>query len=77
MQKYRVTKRFGCDGEITAKAGSVMKMFGVDMDRLKRSSPIHECSLELGPGDICYITGASGAGKSVLLRELYAQAAPE
>ena len=77
MQKYRVAKRFGWDGEVTAKAASVMKMFGLDMDRLKQNSPIHECSLDLGPGDICYITGASGAGKSVLLRELYAQAAPE
>ncbi len=77
MQKYCVSKRFEWDGEVTAKAGSVMKMFGLDMDRLIANSPMHECSVDLRAGDICYITGSSGAGKSVLLRELYAQAAPE
>ncbi len=30
----------------------------------------HECQVRLQDGDICYITGASGAGKSVLLGEL-------
>lgn len=77
MQKYCVAKKFEWDGVVTAKAASVMKMFGVDMDRLRENSPVHECSLELRVGDICYITGASGSGKSVLLREFYAQTAPE
>jgi len=31
----------------------------------------HALDVELRPGDICYITGVSGAGKSVLLREMY------
>ena len=48
-----------------------MRMFGLDLDRLRDSAALHKCRIELRTGDICYITGPSGAGKSVLLRELY------
>jgi ABC-type ATPase with predicted acetyltransferase domain len=45
-------------------------MFGLTADRLAERAVTHECRLELEPGDIVYITGPSGSGKSVLLREL-------
>ena len=72
MAVYRVKKKFPWRGEVTGKVAAVMKMFGLDVDRLKGQRGYHECSIDLRPGDICYITGASGAGKSVLLRQLYA-----
>ena len=71
MQTYSVEKSFGWEGRVTAKVASVMKMFGLDIDRLKSNIICHRCKINLKRGDICYITGPSGAGKSVLLKELY------
>jgi len=68
---FKVDKTFGWSGEITEKVAAVMRMFGIDLGRLKKPEPIVKCQFELRAGDICYITGASGAGKSVLLKELY------
>jgi len=45
-------------------------MFGLTADRLTERYRDHACRLEINAGDIVYITGASGTGKSVLLREL-------
>ncbi len=77
MQTYIVEKEFGWHGSITEKVSSVMKMFGLDLERLRSNVICHKCKINLKAGDICYITGASGAGKSVLLRELYNLAASE
>jgi hypothetical protein len=54
-----------------------MKMFGVDMSRLKTDASCHRCRLTLEEGDVCFITGPSGAGKSVILSELYQQTPDE
>jgi ABC-type ATPase with predicted acetyltransferase domain len=51
-------------------------MFGLTIERLREYKSKHSCRLEIQPGDIVYITGASGAGKSVLLRELQNQFQP-
>lgn len=73
-----VEKRFTWNGEVTDKVAAVMRMFGVDLERLKEAPPAicppAADRIELRPGDICYITGPSGSGKSVLLQELYAAA---
>ena len=37
----------------------------------------HKCRLHVRPGDIIYITGASGAGKTVLLNALYENVEPD
>jgi ABC-type ATPase with predicted acetyltransferase domain len=57
--------------QITEKAAAVMKMFGLDKGRFRNPEPVVKCRFEIREGDVCYITGASGAGKSVLLEELY------
>jgi ABC-type ATPase with predicted acetyltransferase domain len=45
-------------------------MFGISAERLKEGDVTHRCRLDINAGDIVYITGPSGAGKTVLLREL-------
>ena len=56
--------------EITDKVASVMRMFGLDAERLGGYQNCYCCELEIETGDVVYITGPSGAGKSVLLKEL-------
>jgi ABC-type ATPase with predicted acetyltransferase domain len=69
-----VRKSFQWSGQLTGKVVDVMKMFGLSLERLK--APIsHKCDISLKAGEVCYITGPSGAGKTVLLESLY-KAAP-
>ena len=75
MTIYNIGKIFTWEQKITDKGAEVMRIFGMDIDRLKASSIRHKCRIELGPGQVCFITGASGSGKSVLIKELYEQTA--
>ena len=74
MTTYNIDRMFPWNGRITPKVSAVMRMFGVDIDKLAESSPHHQSIIELSPGQICYITGPSGSGKSILLREIAAGA---
>jgi len=77
MRTYKIEKKFSRVVPLTDKVTSVMKMFGLDLDRLRSNIVCHKCKINLKAGDVCYITGASGAGKSVLLTELYNLAAAD
>ena len=77
MGVYRVCRRFCWDLCLTEKVLGVMRLFGLDLERLRGGQNQHECEIRLGGGEVCFITGASGAGKSVMLRELYAQVSEE
>ena len=68
---YSLEKTFDWNYEVTDKVAKVMRAFGLSVQRMKSNAVQHKCQIKLSPGDICYLTGASGAGKSVLLRELY------
>jgi ABC-type ATPase with predicted acetyltransferase domain len=70
MTAYTVSRRFPWQESLSHKAIEVCRMFGLTVDRLNDRAVTHECRLEIAGGDIVYITGPSGSGKSVLLREL-------
>ena len=70
MNRYSVSKRFDWAGRLTEKSTSVMRMFGLTVEGLSERGVVHSCQLEVDEGDVVYITGPSGSGKSVLLREL-------
>ncbi len=70
MPTYNISKTLGQQGHISEKSAAVMRMFGLTKDRLAEGGCTINCQLEINEGDIVYITGLSGAGKSVLLREL-------
>jgi ABC-type ATPase with predicted acetyltransferase domain len=70
MSSYNISKTLGWQGRISERSASVMRMFGLTTDRLGEAICTVNCQLEISDGDIVYITGPSGSGKSVLLREL-------
>ncbi len=70
MPKYSVSKSFARRGRITERSAAVMRMFGLTAEVLGERAVTHTCQLEINEGDIVYITGPSGSGKSVLLKEL-------
>jgi ABC-type ATPase with predicted acetyltransferase domain len=64
-------KKFDWNLPVTEKTANVFKAFGITVQTLKNNIITHRCQIKLSAGDICYITGPSGSGKSVLLREFY------
>lgn len=64
-------KKFDWSLPVTEKVADVMRAFGITVQRLRNNAITHQCDIKLSPGEICYITGPSGGGKSVLLREFY------
>ena len=57
----------------TERACELMRLFGLRAERIKYQRLQHRCQIEVRDSDIIYITGASGAGKTVLLNALYEQ----
>ena len=70
MATFSVSKTFTWQGTFTDKVAQVCRVFGLTEDWVRDKRITHSCKVEINDGDIACITGASGSGKSVLLREL-------
>ena len=68
--KYSISKTFPWQGQFSEKVLDVMRMFGLTAEQLTESAVRHSCQGQINEGDIVFITGPSGSGKSVLLKEL-------
>mgnify|MGYP005856206697 CR=1 FL=1 len=73
MRVIEVFRRFGFEGVVSGRCGFVMKMFGLDADSVAERQRGHKVRFKIAEGDIVFITGPSGGGKSVVLNEIYKQ----
>lgn len=55
---------------VTPRTVAVSEAFGLGVDEHREHVIYDNVELKIGPQDVVYITGESGSGKSVLLREL-------
>ena len=69
---YKIDKRFTTRVERSQRILEIAEAFGIGLDE-KEFVVFDNLSLEMCQGDVVYITGQSGAGKSLLLRELEKQ----
>jgi len=68
--KFTIDVRFRVAVKITERTARVAEAFGVDLHGNDEYVLYDEFRVKIGRGDIVLITGDSGSGKSVLLREL-------
>lgn len=72
MSVYRISKSFTSSVERTPRVLEVAEGFGLGLS--DKEFVIYDgLEIEVRPADVVYITGQSGSGKSLLLRELAAQ----
>lgn len=75
MTTYTVDKRFHTEVERTERVLEIAESFGLGLDD-KEFVVFDNQPIEIEQGDVVYITGQSGAGKSTVLRELAEQMKP-
>jgi len=66
---YTVDKRFHTNVERTPRVLEIAEAFGLGLDD-KEFVVFNNQPIEINRGDVVYITGESGSGKSLLLKEL-------
>lgn len=69
MSVYTVDKRFHTEVERTDRVLEIAEAFGLGLDD-KEFVVFDNQPLEIEQGDVVYITGQSGSGKSTVLKEL-------
>lgn len=71
--EYLLSKSFTMRAEVTDRTLAVSEAFGVPLDDTQEYTVFENFSLNLDPGNVVYILGDSGSGKSLLLKELEQQ----
>lgn len=69
MANYIIDKRFKTDVVRSKRVLEIAESFGLGLDN-KEFVVFDNQDIEINQGDVIYITGQSGSGKSILLREL-------
>lgn len=69
MAIYTIDKKYTTDVERSERVLEIAEAFGIGLDD-KQFVVFDNLPLEINQGDIVYITGQSGSGKSTVLREL-------
>lgn len=69
MTNYVIDKRFSTEVQRSERVLEIAEAFGLGLDD-KEFVVFDNLNLEVNQGDIVYITGQSGSGKSCVLREL-------
>ena len=72
MTEYILSRQFDTGVERTQRVLDVAEMFGLGLDD-KTFVVLDGLKLDIKQGDIIYITGQSGSGKSTILHELRAE----
>ncbi|WP_016589563.1 ATP-binding cassette domain-containing protein, partial [Yersinia pestis] len=72
MSKYTINVSFQTRVNKTMRTLEIAESFGLGLDE-KEWTLYDNLELEVKQGDVVYITGQSGSGKSVVLRELQRQ----
>ncbi|MFU9046334.1 ATP-binding cassette domain-containing protein [Acinetobacter tibetensis] len=69
MSIYTVDKRYNTEVERSKRVLEIAEAFGLGLDD-KEFVVFDDLDIEIREGDVVYITGQSGSGKSTVLREL-------
>ena len=70
LLKIKVDKSFKTKTRVTKRTIEVAKAFGIGVDDEKVFHVFRDFEIDVNPGDIIYVTGESGSGKSILLKAL-------
>lgn len=72
MSEYTITRKFNTSVERTSRVLEIAESFGLGLSD-KEFVVYDGLTIDVKPGDVVYITGQSGSGKSLLLRDLSSQ----
>lgn len=67
---FRIDKRFRVLAPLTKRTVEVARAFGLGIDEEKVFTVFKDFEVDIDPGDVVYVTGESGGGKTTLLRML-------
>jgi ABC-type ATPase with predicted acetyltransferase domain len=69
-RKFRAVARLAPGARPGPLQAAVAEMFGIGLDETVEVAVLADLVLDVRPGDVVFVTGPSGSGKSVLLRAL-------